>query len=112
MTVVIELNGQRFMLLNGGPNFKPSEAVSLMVMCKDQEEIDYYWDKLGEGGDPSNRACGWTKDKYGFSWQITPQKMGDVWTKGDKEAVNRSMDAMMGMQKLDMEGLQKAYDGK
>ena len=111
LTAVFELEGQRFMALDGGPVFKPTEATSFLVECKDQEEIDHYWDKLTSGGDPSAQQCGWIKDKYGFSWQITPnmnQWLGDT----DKERSDRTMQAMLKMKKIIIADLEKAYEGK
>ncbi len=110
MTVEFELNGQSFIGLNGGPHFKFNEAISFVIDCKDQEEVDYYWDKLLEGGEPSQ--CGWLTDKYGLSWQVTPSIMPELMNSPDKEKNNRVMDAMMKMVKLDIATLQKAYDGE
>lgn len=112
MTVVFELDGQSFMALNGGPAFTFNEAVSLMVNCETQQEIDYYWDKLSAGGDPKAQMCGWLKDKYGLSWQIVPKDF-DKFYKDEKSAgAARTMNAMLKMKKLDMGALERAYEGK
>ena len=111
MAVSFEINGQEYTALNGGPMFKLSEAVSFQVMCESQEEVDYYWDKLTEGGDPSAQACGWLKDKFGLSWQVVPAAFLEMLSHGDPMKSQRAMSAMFGMQKLDMPTLQKAYDG-
>lgn len=110
MTVAFELNGQDFMALNGGPDFKFSEAVSFVVNCKDQEELDYYWEKLSYGGDPKAQICGWLKDKFGLSWQVVPEALGE-WMKDPKKG-ERVMEALLKMKKLDISELQKAYERK
>jgi predicted 3-demethylubiquinone-9 3-methyltransferase (glyoxalase superfamily) len=110
LTIMFQLNGQDYMALNGGPIFKFSEAVSLMVNCENQDELDYYWNKLSEGGDPRSQQCGWLKDKFGLSWQIVPAKMAE-WAK-DPARFERVMAALLPMKKLDIGALQKAYDGK
>jgi predicted 3-demethylubiquinone-9 3-methyltransferase (glyoxalase superfamily) len=110
MTVEWEINGQRFVGINGGPNFKFTEAVSFMIECEDQAEIDYYWDKLVEGGG-EHGPCGWLKDRFGLSWQVTPKGMDEVFARDDKEAANRAMAAMLKMGKLDVEELRRAADG-
>ena len=109
MSVSFELEGQRFMALNGGPAFKFSPAISLFVNCETQEEVDHYWEKLSADGGKTNR-CGWLDDKYGITWQIVPSVLGKLL--GDKDAAkaNRVMQAMMQMSKLDIAGLQQAYD--
>jgi predicted 3-demethylubiquinone-9 3-methyltransferase (glyoxalase superfamily) len=109
LTVSFTLNGQPFFALNGGPIFKFTEAVSLVVPCKTQKEIDYYWNKLA--ADPSAGQCGWLKDKYGLSWQIVPSDWEKM-TTGDPKKVERYMAAMMQMKKLDIVALRKAYAGK
>ena len=106
MTATFELFGQRFMALNGGPQFRFTEAISFMVDCKDQAEIDYYWNKLTEGGEPS--MCGWLKDKYGLSWQIVPTRLGELMTHPDKDKAQRVMQVMMGMKKLELAALENA----
>ena len=110
LTVEFELNGQRFTALNGGPQFKFSEAISLEVTCETQQEIDYYWDKLVEGGEEG--PCGWLKDKFGLSWQITPAILGEMLCSEDKEKTHRVMDAFLHMKKLDIATIKKAYAGE
>jgi predicted 3-demethylubiquinone-9 3-methyltransferase (glyoxalase superfamily) len=110
MTVVFELEGQPFTALNGGPVFKFNEAISLQILVDDQQELDYYWDKLTPGGDPKAQVCGWLKDKYGLSWQVTPKKMIEWYTQGDAGS-QRAMAAMMKMGKLDLAALERAYHG-
>jgi predicted 3-demethylubiquinone-9 3-methyltransferase (glyoxalase superfamily) len=108
-TVSFELNGQEFMGLNAGPQFKFNEAVSFFVDCEDQAEVDYYWDKLtADGGEES--MCGWLKDKYGLSWQIIPKALGELMGDPDPVKAQRVMQAMLQMQKIDVAGLQRAYD--
>ena len=108
MTVPFELDGQAFVALNGGPHFKISEAVSFVVNCESQDEVDYYWDKLSAGGEPSR--CGWLKDKFGLSWQVVPSLLGKYLGDKDPLKAKRVMDAMLGMNKIDMELLKQAYD--
>jgi predicted 3-demethylubiquinone-9 3-methyltransferase (glyoxalase superfamily) len=108
LTGVFELFGQRFMALDGGPIFKPSGAVSFLVECKDQEEIDRYWEKLS--ADPASEQCGWLKDKYGFSWQIVPDMSKWLDTE-DSEGGRRAMQAMLQMKKIIIADLEKAYNG-
>jgi len=98
--------------LNGGPLFKFSEAVSLMVRCKDQDEIDYFWEKLGEGGDPAKQECGWLGDKYGLSWQVVWDSWGSMVGSKDRAAADRSFAAMMKMKKIDIAEMTKAFEGK
>ncbi len=112
MTVEFELNGQTFTALNGGPQFKFNEAISFQVMCQTQEEIDYYWNKLGQGGDPSAQQCGWLKDKFGLSWQVVPTPLLEMLTDPDKQKANRTMEAMLQMKKLDIPALRRAYEGR
>ncbi len=107
MTIEFTLNGNSFVGLNGGPIFKFTEAVSFMVNCKEQEELDHYWNKLSEGGDPNARQCGWLKDKFGLSWQIIPEQVSCFFT-GDREASARAAQAMYGMRKLDIAALEAA----
>jgi len=110
MIVEFELDGQRFTALNGGPHFKFNEAISLLVHCKTQEEVDYYWEKLtADGGQESQ--CGWLKDKFGLSWQITPDELLKVWFEGDAAKAERVMQAMMGMKKLIIKDLEAAAAG-
>ncbi len=111
LTATWEMNGMRFMGLNGGPIFKFSEAVSIVVNCKTQEEIDHYWNNLLKDGGQESQ-CGWLKDKFGFSWQIVPVQMEQLMNKGDGAATGRMMQAMMKMVKLDIATLEAAYNGK
>jgi len=110
MTVQFELEGQTFTALNGGPLFKFNEAISLQVYVDDQKELDYYWDKLTAGSDPKSHVCGWLKDKYGLSWQVTPRKMIEWFGKPDEKS-QRAFAAMMKMRKLDIAALERAYQG-
>ena len=110
MTVQFELNGQPFTALNGGPQFKFNEAVSLQLYCRNQEEVDYYWDKLSKGGDPKAQVCGWLKDKYGLSWQVVPSALGGMLQDKDPEKARRVLAVMQGMKKLDIAKLKEAYE--
>jgi predicted 3-demethylubiquinone-9 3-methyltransferase (glyoxalase superfamily) len=111
MSVEFELEGQRFMALNAGPQFKFTEAISFFVGCETQQEIDELWAKLlADGGAPSR--CGWLKDKFGLSWQIVPNALGRMLSDKDARKSKRAMDAMLQMDKLDLQQLQQAYDGK
>ena len=112
LTVAFELDGQSFTALNGGPIFKFTEALSLQVMCDDQKELDYYWDKLSAGGDANAQQCGWVKDKYGLSWQIIPKVLLELVGDPKSEKSQRAMTAMLGMKKLDIAALERAYEGK
>jgi predicted 3-demethylubiquinone-9 3-methyltransferase (glyoxalase superfamily) len=109
MTVDFELNGQKFLALNGGPEYSPTPAVSLVVECADQAEVDYYWDRLSEGG--QEIACGWVQDKFGFSWQVVPTAFLEMMTDPDKEKAARVTAAMLTMKKLDIAELERAYAG-
>ncbi len=109
MTVEWELDGQRLVGINGGPQFTFSEAVSLAVMCTDQDEIDHYWERLSDGGEEG--PCGWLKDRYGVSWQVVPEGMDDVFSDPDPSRAQRAMQAMLGMRKIDLAALQAAADG-
>ena len=111
LTVEFELSGQRFTALNAGPAFKFNEAVSLQVFCETQEEIDSFWQKLSEGGDPRAQQCGWLKDKYGLSWQIVPTVVAELIGDQKTAASGRAMEAMMTMKKLDIAALKRAYAG-
>ena len=112
MTVEFELNGQPFTALNGGPHFKFNEAVSFQIMCGDQEEVDYYWNKLTPGGDPKAQQCGWVKDKFGLSWQVVPTRLIELMSDSDREKAGRTMQAMLKMKKLDIAELERAHDGE
>ena len=107
MTVSFKLRGQGFVALNGGPEFKFNEAISLLVSCDSQEEVDYFWDNLGEGGEAG--PCGWLKDKFGLSWQIIPTALPELLSDPDPEKSQRVMAAMLQMSKIDIDGLKQAY---
>ena len=107
MVVTFELDGEKFMALNGGPLFTFSEAISFVVKCATQPEVDHFWDKLSAGGKPGR--CGWLKDKYGVSWQIVPTAFEEMMKEGDAAQSERVMKALLQMDKLDIEGLRKAY---
>jgi predicted 3-demethylubiquinone-9 3-methyltransferase (glyoxalase superfamily) len=108
MTVTFQLNGQEFMALNGGPQFTFSPAISFVVHCETQEEIDTLWDKLSEGGE--KEVCGWLKDKYGVSWQIVPAVLGEMLQDKDAEKTKKVMQALLKMSKLDIKTLKQAYE--
>ncbi|MEZ4732980.1 MAG: VOC family protein [Caldilineaceae bacterium] len=110
MSATFELNGQEFMALNGGPMFSFTPAISFFVKCETQAEVDYYWEKLTEGG--SEEPCGWLKDKYGLSWQIIPNALGELLGAPDREKAGRALQAMLQMRKLDIAALQAAFDGQ
>jgi len=110
LTIIFELEGQEFMALNGGPQFKFNEAISLMVNCDTQSEVDGLWAKLGAGG--KEVECGWIKDRYGLAWQIVPRILGRMIADKDAKKADRVLKAMMGMVKLDIDQLQRAYDGR
>jgi predicted 3-demethylubiquinone-9 3-methyltransferase (glyoxalase superfamily) len=111
LTVNFLLDGQEQTAINGGPQFTFDEAISLLINCKDQDEVDYYWDALtADGGQESD--CGWLKDKFGLSWQVVPEGWEQMYASDDKEAVKRALNAMYAMKKLDVAALQAAYDGK
>ena len=111
MTVAFELEGQAFTALNGGPVFKFNEAISFQVNCETQEEVDYYWKKLSEGGDVKAQQCGWLKDRYGVSWQVVPTALVEMITDPDSKKSGRVMEAMLQMKKLDIAELKRAYGG-
>lgn len=111
MTVEFELDGQSYTALNGGPHFKFTEAISLQVECETQEEIDYFWEKLGEGGPEDAQVCGWVKDKFGLSWQIVPKAMAEMMASPNTEGMRRAFAAMLEMKKLDIAALQRAFAG-
>jgi predicted 3-demethylubiquinone-9 3-methyltransferase (glyoxalase superfamily) len=108
MTVTFQLDGQEFMALNGGPMFKFTEAISFIVNCKTQQEVDEFWEKLSKGGEEG--PCGWLKDKYGVSWQIVPSVLGEMMQDKDPEKSERVMKAMLQMKKLDIKSLEQAYE--
>jgi predicted 3-demethylubiquinone-9 3-methyltransferase (glyoxalase superfamily) len=110
MLVTFELEGQKFMALNGGPQFKFTEAVSLFVDCETQQEVDELWEKLSKGGEKS--MCGWLKDKYGLSWQVIPTLLGKLMSDPDPEKAQRVMQVMLKMTKIESKLLQDAYDNK
>ena len=110
MTVEFELDGQKFIALNGGPHFKFTEAISLFVNCENQEEVDYFWEKLSAGG--QEVECGWLKDRFGLSWQVVPAALLEMLQDKDPEKSKRTMAAMLKMKKLDVDALRKAYDGR
>jgi predicted 3-demethylubiquinone-9 3-methyltransferase (glyoxalase superfamily) len=109
LTVEFELNGNRFVGINGGPQFKFDEAISFQITCDDQDEIDAYWAKLTDGGQEA--PCGWLKDRYGVSWQVVPKGMEALFSDPDKSKAERAMQAMFGMKKLDIAALQAAAEG-
>ena len=109
MTVEFELDGQRFVGINGGPQFSFDEAVSFQVTCESQEELDYYWERLSEGGQEG--PCGWLKDRFGLSWQVVPKGMDEVFADPDPERARRAMQAMLKMGKIDIAELRRAADG-
>ena len=108
MTAAFELDGQEFIALNGGPAFTFSPAISLLVNCETQEEIDHFWDRLSEGGEIEQ--CGWLKDKYGVSWQVVPVILDTLLADTDRAGPERVMQAMLGMKKLDIEDLRRAHE--
>jgi predicted 3-demethylubiquinone-9 3-methyltransferase (glyoxalase superfamily) len=111
MTVAFELNGQAFTALNGGPVFKFNEAISFQVACRDQQEVDYYWARLSEGGDEKAQQCGWLKDKYGVSWQVVPNVLIEMFSGPTSAKSERAMAAMLQMKKIDIATLERAYNG-
>ena len=111
MTVDFEIEGQKFVALNGGSAFKFNEAISFQVLCETQEDVDYHWEKLSEGGDSKAQQCGWLKDRYGVSWQIVPQLLVKMIQDKDIEKSQKVVKAMLQMQKIDIETLRQAYDG-
>jgi predicted 3-demethylubiquinone-9 3-methyltransferase (glyoxalase superfamily) len=111
MTVAFELDGLPFTALNGGPLFKFNEAISLYIACKDQAEIDYYWDRLTQGGDPAAQQCGWLKDKYGLSWQVAFEGLEQMLGNPDDPGSQRAFEAMMQMKKLDLAKLEEVKAG-
>ena len=109
MSVAFELEGQAFTALNGGPLFKFTEAVSFVVTCDTQPEIDYYWEKLTAGGDPKAQQCGWLKDRFGLSWQVVPKMLPELFLDAASPGAQKAMQAMLQMKKLDIAALQAAY---
>ena len=109
LTVTFDLDGQRFTALNGGPRFKFTEAISFVIDCKTQEEVDHFWSKLSAGGEESQ--CGWLKDKFGLSWQVIPTVLGELITDPDPAKSKRAMEAMLKMKKIDIAALRNAHDG-
>jgi predicted 3-demethylubiquinone-9 3-methyltransferase (glyoxalase superfamily) len=110
LTVDFTIDGQPYIALNGGPEFKFSEALSLSIDCQDQAEVDRYWDALVKGGG-EHSVCGWLKDRFGVSWQVVPRELDEMLDSDDREAAARAMEAMLKMRKLDVEQLRRAYDG-
>ena len=110
MTVELELDGQKLTALNGGPVFELNEAVSLQVYCETQEEIDHYWERLGDGGDPRARQCGWLKDRFGVSWQVVPAGMEEMLKDENSPGAKAAMAALLEMKKLDIAELRRAYE--
>ncbi|MGO4448539.1 VOC family protein [Phyllobacterium sp. TAF24] len=110
LTVVFQLGGQEIVALNGGPQYKFTEAISLTIDCASQEEVDYFWEKLSAGGE--ERACGWLKDKYGLFWQVVPSRMIELLQDKDPGRAQRAMNAMMQMVKIDIATIEKAADGE
>ena len=110
MTVEFELDGQQFTALNGGPDFKFNEAISLQIHCETQDEIDYYWQRLTAGGDPAAQICGWLKDRYGVSWQVVPANVNELFEDAESPGAQRAMEALLKMKKIDLAELQEAHD--
>lgn len=108
MTVAFQLAGQDFTAINGGPMFEFNEAISLVVNCETQEEVDHYWSRLSDGGDPQAQVCGWLKDRYGLSWQVVPTLVGELMSDPDPEKGRRAMQAILKMKKIDVEALRLA----
>jgi predicted 3-demethylubiquinone-9 3-methyltransferase (glyoxalase superfamily) len=110
MTIQFWIEGQEFVALNGGPHFKFNEAISFIINCDSQNEIDFYWEKLSAGGDPNAQSCGWLKDKFGLSWQVVPASLPDMISDADPERSDAVMKALLRMKKLDLAGLKDAYN--
>ncbi|MFD1039837.1 VOC family protein [Virgibacillus byunsanensis] len=111
ITVEFELEGQKFVALNGGPYFEFNEAISFIVNCESQEEVDFYWNNLSEGGDEKAQQCGWLKDKYGVSWQVIPTILTEMLRDPDPEKSGRVMKVMLQMKKINIRKLEEAYEG-
>ena len=109
MTVTFQLNGQPLVALNGGPQFKFNESISFVINCETSQDVDYYWSKLTDGGQPGR--CGWLKDKYGLSWQVVPTALGEVLGDKDPARAKRAMEAMLKMSKLDLDAMKRAANG-
>ncbi len=109
MTIDFSIEGQKFIALNGGPVFSFNEAISFQVYCETQEEVNYYWEKLSEGGDPNAQQCGWLKDKYGVSWQVVPTILVEMLKDQDNNKSQKVMKAMLQMKKIDTHALSQAY---
>ena len=109
MTASFQLDGREFIALNGGPSFTFSQGISLVVSCESQDEVDHYWERLSEGGEQG--PCGWLTDKFGVSWQVVPRVLGEMMSDPDPEKAGRVMQAMLQMHKIEIDELQKAYDG-
>lgn len=112
LTAEFQLMGQKFLALDGGSYFKPSGAVSFYIECKDQAEVDKYWDKFTEGGNPESQQCGWLQDKYGFSWQIVPEALSRLLNDKDKQKADRVLQAMLKMKKIEVAKLEQAYNAE
>lgn len=112
MTVEFEIEGQRFLGLNGGPVFRFNESISFIVNCENADEVDYYWEKLTADGDPKAQQCGWLKDKFGVSWQVVPAQLNKMMQDKDKQKSGRVMNALLQMKKLDLKKLEQAYVGR
>jgi predicted 3-demethylubiquinone-9 3-methyltransferase (glyoxalase superfamily) len=111
MTVSFELDGQSFTALNGGPAFQFNEAISFQIECETQAEVDFYWERLSEGGDPKAQQCGWLKDKFGLSWQVVPAMLPALLSDPDETKSQRAFQAMLQMKKLDIAALGRAFAG-
>lgn len=111
MTVEFQIEGQQFVALNGGPHFTFNEAISFIVNCESQKEVDYYWDKLSKDGDPNAQQCGWLKDKFGVSWQIVPALLTELINDSDPEKSGRVFAAILKMKRIDIAKLRQAYEG-
>jgi len=113
LTAIFELEGQRFMALDGGPGIFPkSGQISLLIDCENQKEVDHFWNNLTEGGEPKAQQCGWLADKYGMTWQVNPKRLGELLSDTDKDKSGRVMQAMLQMKKIDIAKLEEAYNGK
>jgi len=112
LVVEFTLGGHRFTALNGGPQYNFTPAVSFVIDCETQEEVDHYWDALTDGGPPEAQQCGWLVDRFGVSWQVVPRQLGEYLGDPDPEKSGRALQAMLAMKKLDIEGLRRAHDGE